>query len=57
MLGEEGNMKIEIPDAISLILTLPAQSSSNEGHRKMEERGDLMIFTASILRIKVILKK
>ena len=31
-------MKIEIPDAISLILTLPAQSSGNEGQRKMGER-------------------
>jgi len=37
-------MKIEIPDAISLILTLPAQSSSNEGHRKMGERALDLLF-------------
>ena len=37
-------MKLEIPDAISLILALPSHRSGNEGHRKMGEKALEFLF-------------
>ncbi|MBL7117228.1 MAG: hypothetical protein ISS94_00365 [Candidatus Syntrophoarchaeum sp.] len=37
-------MKLEIPEAISLILALPSHRSNNEGHRKMGEKALEFLF-------------
>lgn len=45
-------MKLEISEAISLILALPAHRSGNEGHRKMGEKAFELLFEYKTLAEK-----